>query len=66
MSSLCRKATRKELEQHWREEAMLEQRREARSARPCPWQSRHVSAWPGYGRELCPCCQRLYIHKREV
>ncbi len=31
--------------------------------KPCRNQHRHVSSFPGYGRELCPACQKYYIRK---
>jgi len=28
---------------------------------PCP--GKHVSTFPGYGRELCPLCGKIYVRK---
>lgn len=65
MTTICHKATDRERVEHCREEAMLDRMRESRKSRPCPQRSRHVSAWPGYGRELCPFCRKYYIHSKE-
>lgn len=29
----------------------------------CPNRNNHRSAWPGYGRELCPYCREVYVEK---
>lgn len=32
----------------------------------CPNHYQHVSAWPGYGRKLCPSCGKVYVHKEGI